>query len=363
LRQKCNHPRVTLQETLASGHEALRRTGDKDRTMRVGPMMGLPALLAGFGVELAPLLAESGLPPDSFGDPENRWPVDRLLHLASRGAEATNCPHLCLLLAAPVGPSALGAPLARLLAGALSVERALRGLTMNLHLNGEALVPALATGPDGARFSIMPYALHRQGNDQLEDFALATVANILRFLCGPRWAPLRVTFARREPADRRPYDSFFRAPLEFDAPLGAVFFDAAWLSRRPEPSPHGLAASPLPLTAEDLDIAIRARRAVMVGLAQGSVGVDAVAVALGLGRRTLNRRFTERGTSIRELIATVRLEIAQRLLRDTDLTIADIASTLCYSDVAAFSRAFSAGIGRAPAAWRNAQRAPLSDQG
>lgn len=360
MRQKCNHPRVTLQETLASGHEALRRTGDKDRTMRVGPMMGLPALLAGFGVELAPLLAESGLPPDSFGDPENRWPVDRLLHLASRGAEATNCPHLCLLLAAPVGPSALGAPLARLLAGALSVERALRGLTMNLHLNGEALVPALATGPDGARFSIMPYALHRQGNDQLEDFALATVANILRFLCGPRWGPLRVTFARREPADRRPYDSFFRAPLEFDAPLGAVFFDAAWLSRRPAPSPRGLAAPVPPPAGEDLDISIRVRRAIMVGLAQGSAGADAVAGALGLGKRTLNRRLADRGTSIRALTAEVRLEVAQRLLRDTDLGVADIASMLCYSDAAAFSRAFSAGIGVSPAAWRDT-RAPEED--
>ena len=354
LRQKCNHRLVTLTEILTGGRESPRRTGDAGRTMRVGPMMGLPGLLAGFGVELAPLLAEAGLPSDGFADPDNRWPVDRLLHLASRGAEAANCPHLCLLLARPVGPAALGAPLARLLGGALSVERALRGLVMNLHLNGEALVPALSTGgPEGARVSVMPYALHRRGNDQLEDFALATLVNILRFLCGPRWSPLRVTFARREPADRRPYESFFAAPLEFGAPLGSVVFDAAWLPRRPVPSPHGLAAPVPPPAGEDLDIPIRARRAIMVGLAQGNVGVDAVAAALGLSRRTLNRRLADRGTSIRALVASVRFEIAQRLLRDTDLTLADIASTLCYSDVAAFSRAFRTGMGVSPAAWRD----------
>jgi hypothetical protein len=33
-------------------------------------------------------------------------------------------------------------------------------------------------------------------------------------------------------------------------------------------------------------------------------------------------------------IADVRLQIAQQLMRDTDLSIADIATTTCYSDVA-----------------------------
>ena len=105
--------------------------------------------------------------------------------------------------------------------------------------------------------------------------------------------------------------------------------------------------------AVDLDIAIRARRAVIAGLAQGIVGVDSVASSVGLSKRTLNRRLAERGTSTRELIADVRLQIARQLLRDTDLAIADIANTICYSDVAAFSRAFSAKVGQSPAAWRS----------
>ncbi len=326
--------------------------------MRVGPMMGLEALLARFGVGLAPLLAESGLPPDCFSDPDNRWPVDRLIDLVGRAGERAECPHLGLLLAGPFGPAALGAPLARLLGGALSVERALRGLTMNLHLNGEALVPALNVGADGACFSITPYAWHRRGTLHLEDFSLAAATNVLRFLGGPKWMPLRVAFAHREPADRRPYDDFFKAPLVFGAPQSAVHFDPCWLPRRPVSTPPGLAASPAPASGEELNIAIRARRAVIAGMAQGIVGVDAVSSATGLGRRTLNRRLAERGTSIRDLIAEVRLQVAQKLLRDTDLAIADIAATTCYSDVAAFSRAFSARVGLSPAAWRRQATPP-----
>ena len=113
------------------------------------------------------------------------------------------------------------------------------------------------------------------------------------------------------------------------------------------------AVKPVVFSGEELDIAIRARRAVIRGLAQGVVDADAVASVLGLSNRTLNRRLAERGTTVRDLIAEVRLQIAQKLLRDTDLTVADIAVTTCYSDVAAFSRAFSARMGLPPAAWRN----------
>lgn len=47
------------------------------------------------------------------------------------------------------------------------------------------------------------------------------------------------------------------------------------------------------------------------------------------------------------------MQVAQQLMRDTDLTIADIAVTTSYSDVGAFSRAFRARAGLSPAAWRN----------
>ena len=354
--QSTSRDAMTFRAKSASiaGVSEAAMTTSSGRTMRVAPMLGLEALLARFGVALAPLLAESGLPPDSFDDPEARRPVDRLLDLAVRGAERADCPHFGLLLAQPVGPDALGAPIAGLLGGARSVERALRGLTMNLHLNGEALVPALTVGPGGACFSITPYAYHRRGTDLLEDFSLVAATNILRFLCGPKWTPSRVTFARRAPADRQYYEAFFKVPLGFGAPLSAVVFAPCWLPRRPEPAPPGQAAPPVPPPAgEELDIAIRARRAVIRGLAQGVVDADAVASVLGLSNRTLNRRLAERGTTVRDLIAEVRLQIAQKLLRDTDLTVADIAVTTCYADVAAFSRAFSARMGLPPAAWRN----------
>lgn len=352
LRQKCNDPRNVTSLATYEEDGPPRRAGPAGRTLRVAPAIGMQPLLGRFGVDLAPLLFEVGLPPDSFDNPENRLPVDRLLQLLALAAERSDCPHLGMLLAEPMRLPALGNAIDRLLSGALSVERALRGLIMNLHLNGEALVPALAISADEAVLSITPYAFHERGTDQLEDYALTFATNLLRSLCGPRWSPIRITFAHREPVDRRPHDAFFRAPVAFGGPISAVCFDPAWLQQRPVPSCASPAALPAPEPSAALDVAVQARRAVIRGLAQGVIGVDSVADALGLSRRTLNRRLAERGTSTKELIAEVRLQVARQLLLDTDLTVADIAVTTCYSDVAAFSRAFSAGVGQSPAAWR-----------
>lgn len=330
-------------------------TTHNSRTARIAAVSGIPALLRRFGVALPPLLTDAGLPADTFEDLERREPVGRLLHLLVRCTEESQCPHFGLLLGQPVQPQALGAAGRRLL-GAPSVERALRGLIMNLHLNGEAVVPALTVRIDSAYLSITPYADHPRGNDQLEDLSLAIATNILRFLCGPRWAPSLVSFAHRAPPDPRPYTAFFKAPLRFGEAISAVMFDLSWLTHRPDTAHPGEAVHSPPPIAEGLDLSIRARRAIIGGMAQGVVGVDSVASLVGLSRRTLNRRLAERGTSTKELIAEVRVQIAQQLMRDTDLPLADIAATTCYSDVAAFSRAFSARVGLSPAAWRNAER-------
>ncbi len=344
--------------TEIGGASAPRRSGSSGRMTRTAPLGGIEGLLARFGLALEPLLAEVGLPADAFYDPDHRAPVDRMVSLLVRSAERSRCPHFGLLLGEPVQPPALGSA-ARSLIGALSIERALRGLIMNLHLNGEATVPALTVSIDSACLSITPYAYHAQGAEQMEDFSLAIATNVLRFLGGPKWSPTLLTFAHREPDDRRAYDAFFKAPLRFGAEITSVVFDSAWLTRRPDTS-HPMMlemASGIPTAAaRELDVATRARRAVIVCMAQGTVGVDVVASLVGTSKRALNRRLAERGTSTKDLIAEVRTQIAQQLMRDTDLTLADIAATTCYSDVAAFSRAFSARVGLSPAAWKSERR-------
>ncbi|MFC0283428.1 helix-turn-helix domain-containing protein [Camelimonas abortus] len=76
------------------------------------------------------------------------------------------------------------------------------------------------------------------------------------------------------------------------------------------------------------------------------------AARLGMSARTLQRRLTDGGGSFRRLQLQARMETARRLLRDTDLPVAEIAWRLGYAEPSAFNHRFRSAFGVSPRAWR-----------
>ena len=60
--------------------------------------------------------------------------------------------------------------------------------------------------------------------------------------------------------------------------------------------------------------------------------------------------------TLRKVIDQVRCEIAFQLLRDTYLSVTDIAATLDYTETSAFTRAFRRWTETAPTVWRAENR-------
>lgn len=86
-----------------------------------------------------------------------------------------------------------------------------------------------------------------------------------------------------------------------------------------------------------------------------SITLEDLAAIAGLSRFHLCRAFGEAtGYPPHAWITRTRLEMARRLLRDTNLTIADIAMQCGYSHAAQFSTIFKRNIGITPSAWRQA---------
>ena len=77
----------------------------------------------------------------------------------------------------------------------------------------------------------------------------------------------------------------------------------------------------------------------------------------GLSRSALAERFVHYvGMPPMHYLACWRMQIAARLLADSDLTIAAVADKAGYGSEAAFSRAFKKLVGAPPAAWRRERR-------
>ncbi len=85
-----------------------------------------------------------------------------------------------------------------------------------------------------------------------------------------------------------------------------------------------------------------------------------VARQLGMSQRTLNRRFKQAtGMSPGRYLQQLRLEQARELLRDSNLSIAEIAVSVGYQDIGYFSTLFREQMAQSPTAYRQAVRGKL----
>jgi AraC-like DNA-binding protein len=332
--------------------DAIARAG----MQRMGGMVALPGMLRDLGLDPAPLIAEAGLTLDAFSSPENRAPFAALMHLATLCRQRSGVDHFALLLGQRWNLSHFGL-LGRHMRSARSVKDALQRMAASQHRHSDV---GLAFVLDFEATSSIGYVVYRDTGSDISpayDIATAFTANIVRELCGPAWRPVEVLLARRTPADPRPYQQAFGCPVRFDSDHCAVRFSSHWLDQPPVTRPTGAEdASAHPAGDDDFDPLERPHRTVRLLLVEGRSSGDDLARILDLNRRTLTRRLSNRGTSFRQVLDEVRYETARQLLCQTDASIEEISSALCYSEVSAFTHAFRRWSGTTPGRFRATAR-------
>jgi AraC-like DNA-binding protein len=94
------------------------------------------------------------------------------------------------------------------------------------------------------------------------------------------------------------------------------------------------------------------RAAVVSVLSEDRFSIKAVAAAFGLTERTFRRRLTEVGLSYFEILQEFRIARAVRALRESDISVTDLAFDLGYTHAQNFTRAFKQSIGVSPNDYR-----------
>lgn len=89
--------------------------------------------------------------------------------------------------------------------------------------------------------------------------------------------------------------------------------------------------------------------------------LDSLASRFATNRTSLNRRFNETyGLSVMAYVNSVRIAVAASLLRNTELSISEIASRTGYADESYFARAFRKKYSVSPGAFRKSFPDPYS---
>ena len=331
-------------------------------TVRVGPLMSIPAILRENGCEPEAILKHFGFKLSQFEDPDFELPYIPTSQLLAGCVEATGCEHFGLLMGMRAEPSSLGIA-GFMLRTAHDVDTALHALKRHLDLHDQGGVLTLIT--DG-EFTSLGYAVHLSGvsaSAQIYDNSIVLACKIMRSLCGEDWNPTEVLLSRPPPQDPAPYNHFFKSPIRFNATGNAVVFPTRWLQHK-LPSHDILLFDYLERKATELhrnvkiDLINQLHRFVRIALVTQDCSARAAAQHLGIHERTLNRRLHDQGTTFRNVVNEVRYAMAQSFLANSEATNAEIALALGYTDATTFSHAFKRWSGMTPAQWRERHARP-----
>lgn len=334
------------------------------RTIRSGPLFGVPGLLLDFGLEPDRVVKSAGLQPEVLADPDSVIPIHSAGQLLAQCVAATGCQHFGLLAAKAAGSAALGL-LGLACQHQPDVGSALRLLAEGLYADHRAAVANVQLKDGFAELSYVLIEPEVQASDQIQDCAIALGTILLRQLCQPTWNPAQILLQRRRPANAKPWQSFFRVMPEFNSELSAITFPADWLGKAiqgADPVLGQMLAKRIRsgLAEQDSGLTDEVERLVKPMLGQ-RFSVEQAATMLGVHRRTLARRLAEEETSYREVHDRARFDRARQMMSTTDVPLAEIAVLLGYSDASAFTRAFRRWSGMSPSVWRRASQKQASN--
>jgi len=180
--------------------------------------------------------------------------------------------------------------------------------------------------------------------------------------------PLEVHLKRQRPDNPDIFSEMFRAPVKFDTGSNAIIWrlpDIAQPMQDANPALNALLRTHVKRELENPATATFQLKTLFetwfAADLSNEISLVNVAGILGLSARSLQRKLAIEHTSFRAELMTSRLHAADRYLKETSLSIAEIASRLGYSEPAPFVRAFQAQKNLSPGRYRQKVKAATID--
>ncbi len=206
--------------------------------------------------------------------------------------------------------------------------------------------------------------LHRESERRLgvrlaNEETIASITSMSRQISIEEFKPIGVFFKHSAPKSKVDHEAYFRCPVQFESDR-----DALLVSNETLQTPNKLADGGISrffdthLEAEifklkddfSLDRLIRIH--VSKSLSEGVPSISAVAKHFGMSGRTLQRRLSDQGYSYQTMVDELRRQLAGRLLKQTNYSLAEVAFMTGFSEQSAFNRAFKRWEAQTPRSFR-----------
>ncbi|WP_353229667.1 AraC family transcriptional regulator [Novosphingobium sp.] len=309
------------------------------------------------GRSAAGLLADLGLDRDAIEGADTEIPLKLFLVFFERAAALSRNPSFGLHAGRLVGSDSIG-PLSFLFLSAPDLGTAFASFTRYLDTMQQASRNRFDVAHNLATFEyqVVDPALPFRRQDA--EYSISAMFSLARQYTGGTIELAEVRFEHQRAGPYAVYRDHFGCDVFFEQDTNLLVFPAGHLAHRGRvlsPVLHPIMEDHLRRragTAGGAGLIDRVRAAIAQAPLDRPPQVAAVARALGLSAPTLHRRLRAAGTGWRALLDDHRMVAAERMLRETSRSVADIALAVGYAENASFARAFSRHFGYSPRACR-----------
>ena len=323
-------------------------------------MLGIGGLfeeMASYGTSRAALIANTGIELAALDDPAARMTHQQKILLFRNVQRLSANPAVGLLAGQRQRLSDFGV-FGYALASSATLGDALAFGVKHVRLAGPVLEKSLRVEDDVAIF---------EGHDAFElgellplvsEFWFSSTHSILGRILERPFASRRLLLPYPAPKHAPLYSETFQCRVEFDAGTMQWHFDAALLKEKcPNANPitarmcadfcHRMLQS-----FNDEPELIRTVRSACLNNVGGFPSLVEVAARINVSPRTLHRRLAESGISYQAILDDVRRRLAEEYLRNTALSVEEIAARTGFSEASNFRKAYKKWTRELPADYR-----------
>lgn len=317
------------------------------------------------GHDFRPIFRRAGMDPAELEDANARYPVGAMMRMWREVPSVTGDEAFGLSVVQHWHPTTLHA-LGYAWLASDTLLHALERAARYMRLVSNVAEAALQKTDDEYRLIMHRSVMDTRTVPVAVDAWNALLVHMCRMSYGESFAPRRVRLGRRAPADAAPYARFFRAPVEFDAPITTIHFDRSSLEKRLPTRNAELARANERVISEYLNrfdrssVTLQVEAKLVESLPSGSASQESIADALHLSPRSLQRKLRDEGTTYKNLLDETRRDLAARYISEKQISVNEVAYMLGFSEPANFSRAFKRWTGASPSAYRELNSARIA---
>ncbi|SDW97412.1 AraC family transcriptional regulator [Marinobacter mobilis] len=311
---------------------------------------------AKYDLDYQAMLRQFKLPLDLLEQPDSLISYSRMTRMLEHCAKVTDNPLFNVEYGVFQGASVFGRML-YLLKNAQTVGDSLTELMHYYHLHSNA---GQVTSTIEGKMVIVSYEPVLQEGIPIRpavDVALGVGKSLFKMLLGSHWQPAGVHFRSGPSCPPQNYKRILGITPQFNSTTNGWVFESRLLDlplSDSDPALHSLMQEHLEkmdaLSSRELPAYLQ--QLIKSLLPNGRVTIDLIANYMMLSPRSLQRYLSEEGTSFQKVLDETRQSMAQRYLRESAISLTQLAGILGYSDLPAFSRAFQRWYQLSPREWR-----------